>query len=626
MQSSVIYRFTAERQKNESYYISVIRVEGTLAKSVPLKSHLTLPVTSKNTMPSEEDNQLVPRTQALDTRDLPVSTGNLSSNKEENSKSHIEDNVVPPIGITLKFQGISGESVDILKTSDSTLPVTNKVTNKVASTKLHTATMKDMLSGGLPIEINATTRDPLPEPGKDNILLGELHIVSLPAGPSSAAQISELTVNQTFQIYYERPNVLWPIDTDCDVQADDAAMILRAFMLAKIATSRMDARAILAAQTEGLEKQKAAAKADGLKFNAQHLLKIWRDFEEEDEKHHVSACKESSEEHVHSTNGKRKLLLLENWLARKAECLHDTVHDDKGWLYVIVCLMLGLTLGWVWLPGLTYWSLLGWLLTVLSVVGGAVFLLYALNLKLLSNRILEKLHENSTEKLNHTMAELVQTNTNVAAMNLATLPKNTYVSELLLCQMDQALHLKERLTSIEGVIKARATYLSGNVQHIEQHRDRVRRSITAAGSGVFVGFFTYEVGESVMSYMHVTHHQDQNSMLYWLFANGERIKVQQGHAAALPAPVEAHEEHAAQAGDSHAAPKVVESGHKEAVVASHTVQHGPAIDPEFIQAYHDPEVFAHSVLLTLTIVFSVITAWIAIRKPEAEQSGGHGHH
>ena len=37
MQSTVIYRYIAERQKNGRYYISVIRHVGAFAKSVPLK-------------------------------------------------------------------------------------------------------------------------------------------------------------------------------------------------------------------------------------------------------------------------------------------------------------------------------------------------------------------------------------------------------------------------------------------------------------------------------------------------------------------------------------------------------------------------------------------------------------
>lgn len=615
MQSSVIYRFMAERQTDDSYYISIIRHEGTLAKSVPLKSQPSLIETDNKPEGDHDNNQKLLQKQILDASGLPALPAHPSpTGREVDSNEHITKDSRPPAdnGSTSKNQKGRGGAGEILKISKTAQPDTSNKANKMASIKTHRVAMMDMLAGSLPIEVNASTRATPPDPDKDNILLGELHIVSLPAGPSPAAQITELTLNHTFQIYYERPNVLWTIDTVCEFQADDGAMIVRAFMLAKMAISRMGARVTLEKQTKGLEDLEKAKKADGSKFNAQHLLEVWQDFEEEDEKHHVSACKESSEEHAHSPKGKRRLLLLENWLARRAECLHEAVHHHKGWLYAIVCIMLALTLGWVWLPASIYWSQLGWLLTALSVIGGAVFLLYALNLKLLSNRILEKLHENSTEKLNHTMAELVQANTNVAAMNLATLPENTYVSELLLCQMDQALHLKERLTSIEGVIKARATYLSVSVQHIEQHRDRVRRSITAAGSGVFVGFFTYEVGESVMSYMHVTHHQDQNSMLYWLFANGERIKVKQGHALALPEQ--------AQAGEIHAAP------HENAVTASHTVHPGPAIDPEFIQAYHEPEVFAHSVLLTLTIVFSLITAWIAIRKPESEQGGGHGHH
>jgi hypothetical protein len=146
-------------------------------------------------------------------------------------------------------------------------------------------------------------------------------------------------------------------------------------------------------------------------------------------------------------------------------------------------------------------------------------------------------------------------------------------------------------------------------------------------------------------------------MLYWLMANGERIKP---HATATPEspvsapadqsaarlqrPAETKQEQgrnpAARAharigppGDDldaiNALPQQTASAQAEAFDSGHTVHttaHGPVLDPDFVNGYHRPELYAQSWLLTITLVVSVLTAWIAIRKPPAEQAAGHAHH
>lgn len=615
MSNTVIYRYTAEPLSGGRYFISVMRHDEIPAKSVPIKAQKgdidadgkAITDSKKNSLSEVSVKAVTLAEEAgAKTEKSPVAKP-LYGNENPLAS---DANVTPVYALTNEGPVKDENRVDSSSTK-------NVSTNTHAVGGAHGAEMEDLLAGSAPIELNKTMRAGPPD--DDSFLLGELRIATAPANQSATIEthrISERTHNNAFYIDYERPSTVFEYDENFEMQADDAAMILRAFMLAKMTTSRLETRRILQEQTNGLARLRTAIDADKQHVFSSNMLKEWQKVEDAAEEHGKS----------HNAPHKRYALMWEDVFAQRATVLHDFVHRHKGWLYGGVFAMLVLTLYWVWFPEFQYWSELGKLLTGTSVAGGIVFLLYALNLKVLKTRIAEQLHENSTKKLNKTMAGLIQTNANVAALNMEPLQQDAYVSDLLLCKMDQALHLKERLTSIEKVIKARATYVGADALHIEQHRDRVRRSITAAGSGVFVGFFTYEVGESVMSYLHVTHHQDQNSMLYWLFANGERIKAQQGYAAALPAPQETQETHAAQASDAHETPKAVQSGHQEAAVASHTVHPGPAIDPEFIQAYHDPEVFAHSVLLTLTIVFSLITAWIAIRKPEAEQGGGHGHH
>ena len=102
-----------------------------------------------------------------------------------------------------------------------------------------------------------------------------------------------------------------------------------------------------------------------------------------------------------------------------------------------------------------------------------------------------------------------------------------------------------------------------------------------------------------MNYLHLTHQQDNGAMLHWLFVNSDILRaggnLQHAHQAT----------HESSAGHGH-----------------------PQLTPEFVPLanFHKPELFAHSCLLTITIIVSVLTAWIAMRKPAAEQGAGHGHH
>lgn len=601
MQSKVVYRYVAEPKKLGGYYISVFREE-TLDKAIPvkpgkmaLKGLHALADSSEHAKTNSQPD--ITQQAGLLQKGLQEHLGEGTSDQADISDKDKANRVKLAASPKLA-EGASSvtaeEQVPVPgkarpKNVDSTLQQIGK--NIYHAKEVSKAKMERVLAGSMPIELNLSIHPDDRKAGAASHLLGELLIVAAPAHSAADATISEQTQDGVFQIRYERP-ALSTLRSDSKLmQPDDAAMIARAFMLGKLATARMEVRDTLKEQTDGLQSMQAEPDQP-----PPPLLPLWRKLEaqEHDEAEHGTH---------HDVPDAGTLLHMEDRLAAKADALHWFAHRYKGALYSLTGILLVFGLGWVWQPYFygyaPLWSLLGWLLVVLSIAGGAVFLLYALNLKSLKHRIEEKLHENSTEKLSHTMADLVQTNTNVAALNLTPAPLEAPVSELLLCKMDQALHLKERLTSIESVIKARATYLNSNVQHIEKHRDRVRRSITAAGSGVFVGFFTYEVGESVMSYLHVAHHQDANAMLYWLFANKDRIKVAEEHAT--PA-------------------------HQETIAAPHTVHHAPEIDAAFLDAYHQPELYAHSWLLTLTIVFSVITAWIAIRKPESEQGGGHGHH
>jgi hypothetical protein len=293
---------------------------------------------------------------------------------------------------------------------------------------------------------------------------------------------------------------------------------------------------------------------------------------------------------------------VESRLAGWTKDGRDAVQRYKGAVLVLGAVLFAWLLAWVWIPYLGNYQYeargSAWLFAGLGA-GAVFFLVNALNLKSIGHRLEEKVHERAVEKLRAILESMVQTNANVAALNLIVPFPGRVIRaippESLLERMDGALKVRDRFNSIAAVIKARQAHVVDGAKHIEEHRDRVRRSIAAAGSGVFVGFFTYEVGESIMSYLHVTHQQDSSAMFYWLAANGERIRAR--------GAAQAH-------------------GHAD----SGTVAHAPALHPDFVAAYHKPELYAHSWLLTITIIVSALTAWIAMRKPAAEQAGGHGHH
>lgn len=628
MQSKVIYRYTAEPRKDGNFYISIAR-----GRSVPNDMMPTKVVPARLMMSpaqSESDNNVETATKILPAKESNVgnafrlsetapsvegeialieSKGAAGSHSEKNQLTEkVKSN---ELGVTNQGQKeISGlstlENIDIY---DSAIDFRTNV--------MQTIKEEGLLKGSHPIRLDATTDAAERDPTRRSFVLGEL-VISDASSDSAEVVVTERTHNEAFYITYVRPAFPLATGETGEMRPDDAAMIVRAFMLAKLATARLDVRDILKTQTRLTTKLQQANTSEQYRISSiNRMLVLLRQLKAEE-------AEEAEEKGSHHPDNKKDtyahvmaspaLLAMENSMARFAQSFHDKVHRQKSLLYLAMFIALAIVLFWVWIPyrfhsiPLTAWSWLGTILVALCLAGGVVFLLYALNLKQLRHHIEETLYKRSTDRLHETMAELVQANANVAVVNLSPEPQDGPVSELLLCKMDQNLHLKERLTSIESVIKARAAYLSANAQHIEKHRDRVRRSITAAGSGVFVGFFTYEVGESLMSYLHVAHHQDPNAMLYWLIANIDRIKVKDGHAEVLPAP-----DHAS-------------ATHQETIAAPHTVQHGHEIDAAFLATYHQPELYAHSWLLTLTIVFSVITAWIAIRKPEAEQSGGHGHH
>ena len=138
------------------------------------------------------------------------------------------------------------------------------------------------------------------------------------------------------------------------------------------------------------------------------------------------------------------------------------------------------TMTWVWVPyifGHPYNASGAAVLGGFLLFGLFFFLLNTLNLKTVMEKLEEKVHEAAVDRLNAVLASLVQTNTNVASVNLLQDSRNRsfdgIASESLLQRMDDALQVKGRLKSIESVIKARQLHVVDGAKHIQEHRDRV---------------------------------------------------------------------------------------------------------------------------------------------------------
>lgn len=523
-------------------------------------------------------------------------------------------------------------------------------TSKHEHLKAARAGLSTMLADGDPIPLYQQIPPPGTDPHTPPHRLGMLRIED---GPAATVAIEDRTLNVRIDIVYRRPAAP---DASADlhrIAPDDAAIVVRVYLLAKINAARIEMRDILLLLTQRRGRIAALARRNrsgGLA--AQRMLSRLEDDEEHAGGHdHEGGAPRARRrrrgagsnllakarrwswrtvvavrKRVHRSPAwtafarraapacdalarhaaRYPMAFYEDWLARRTAAMRETLHRWKLLAGLFTVLLFAWILFWVWVPytgNYAYEPIGSDILACLLVGVGAFFLLNTLNLKTIPDRLDEKVHELAVDELNALLASLVQTNANVASVNLADGAFSAYddgmAPEALLCRMDDTLHMKERLKSIEAVIKARQAHVLDGAHHIKEHRDRVRRSIAAAGSGVFVGFFTYEVGESVMGYVHVTHQQDSSSMLHWLFANSANIRADERstkHAAAAP-----H--------------------------ATATSAHGhPQLDPEFVSNFHKPELYAHSWLLTITIIVSALTAWIAMRKPAEEQGGGHGHH
>ena len=199
-----------------------------------------------------------------------------------------------------------------------------------------------------------------------------------------------------------------------------------------------------------------------------------------------------------------------------------------------------------------------------------------------------------------------------ACIDNTPLEATSALREGLLREIDER-YIKASFDSLDKVI---ATQLQNVSSHHKQsgHRLHAYQNIVAAGSGVFTGFFTYEVGESVLKFIHASQFADDRSPKYGCSAKAGyrracKARAVAGTCACLCPWWGKHTLSPARANLRHHRPK-----HQQARPAlsrelrpPRTRRPGMALDH-----YH--------------LLVTWFAGYIGWHKPHDEHGGGHGHH
>jgi len=365
----------------------------------------------------------------------------------------------------------------------------------------------------------------------------------------------------------------------------DMAIIVRGFLLAKIGLLRM-------AVSEALTRHNGAAHRNGNDNDKSGFNEKVQEYQK--------LCQEV-EHDAHPPS--YKWLWFENKAAQCADYLREWIASHRG-IAGVTCIVVALAaLFWIWEPT----SKLGWnsihtvtslfLLLVLLTLP-LFFLLIASNFEKIGDKIDRRLHEKLQEEIDNIASELAQTNLSTASRHVveessisAITPATHYVPEPILRRLDEAMQIRESMNSLSKVLHERQRHVQESVKHLEEHRQRARRAVTAAAGGIFVGYFTYEMGESVLKYVHTAQGADGRSLEYWLFT--------------VPG-VHAHLD-------------LQKSGRTDVKTLAE-------LKTDYEMDFHHHELFGQAVLLTVTLIAALLAAWIGWRKPPEEQASGHGGH
>lgn len=215
-------------------------------------------------------------------------------------------------------------------------------------------------------------------------------------------------------------------------------------------------------------------------------------------------------------------------------------------------------------------------------------------------------------------SDLSQINLKVASgyaeFNGSPLEASLPPPEGVLRKIDDILQVKSSLDSLDKVIATQLQSVSTDHKKKQELRLHVYQNIVAAGSGIFTGFFTYEVGESVLKFIHATQYADDRSLQYWLFTKAGVFASLQGTGQpSVQAPV---------------LPVVGSiSAEKGATLENATTaQSISELDHFYHENFVHHELTGQAWLLTITIVVSWIAGYIGWHKPHSEHSSGHENH
>ncbi len=221
------------------------------------------------------------------------------------------------------------------------------------------------------------------------------------------------------------------------------------------------------------------------------------------------------------------------------------------------------------------------------------------------------------EALDKITTDLTQANLVVAAMHIYVDNKpakmDTKADELFLRKLDDELRVKESLVSVEKVILARKRDVDELTREFRAEQLRVRKALTSSVSGVGVGFLTYELGGAVKNFVLLTNQQHAVNFGFWLEAVVQHDSAPKGdgdNSSRSWQPADA--DVSSLAAMRRLSPEAREAGNPEtATVYSQLEKH-------FQTHYHRAELMSESVLLTVTLLVSLMAAWVGWRKSADE--------
>jgi hypothetical protein len=230
------------------------------------------------------------------------------------------------------------------------------------------------------------------------------------------------------------------------------------------------------------------------------------------------------------------------------------------------------------------------------------FALVALDFQSKEEREALEVHEEIHHALTTHMHEITQTALSVSLGNLVRPAKPqaySYFPEMLIKQMDKEIGTLEAVESFKRLIGDRIKTTEAAVKKTHEGQQHARRTVMAAGSAIFTGYFAFEAGEKVIEFQHLQSKCDMLSFYHWNqwvspYATKEELRK--------------NDELISKA-NSHTATQVA----------------GTHVCNSY-EDFNNHQVHSTGLLLIVTLVVSLLTAIVAIRKPSDEHGGGGGHH